>query len=98
VIAELLNVPDNIGAEYRVEVAIITWQGQDVLTIPTSAIFQRSNGWNTFVVVDGETELRSLLIGSRGRDYTMVIDGVEEGDNVVVFPSDLINEGTRVTF
>jgi HlyD family secretion protein len=98
VIAELLNVPDNIGAEYRVEVAIVTWQGQDVLTIPTSAIFQRSNGWNTFVVTDGRTELRPLLIGSRGRDFTQVIDGVAEGDTVVVFPSDLINEGTRVTF
>ncbi len=98
VIAELLTVPDNIGAEYRVEVAIVTWQGEDVLTIPTSAIFQRSNGWNTFVVEDGRTELRSLLIGSRGRDYTQVIDGVEEGSTVVVFPSDLINEGTRVTF
>lgn len=98
VIAELLNVPDNIGAEYRVEVAIVTWQGQDVLTIPTSAIFQRSNGWNTFVVEDERTELRALLIGSRGRDYTQVIDGVEEGDTVVVFPSDLINEGTRVSY
>ena len=98
VIAELLNVPDNMGAEYRVEVAIVIWQGQDVLTIPTSAIFQRSNGWNTFVVVDGQTELRPILIGSRGRDFTQVIDGVSEGDTVVVFPSDLINEGTRVTF
>jgi HlyD family secretion protein len=98
VIAELLNVPDNIGAEYRVEVAIVTWQGQDVLTIPTSALFQRSNGWNTFVVKDGRTELRPVLIGSRGRDFTQVIDGVSEGDTVVVFPSDLINAGTRVTF
>jgi len=98
VIAELLNVPDNMGAEYRVEVAIVTWQDQDVLTIPTSAIFQRSNGWNTFVVVDGQTELRSILIGSRGRDFTQVIDGVSDGETVIVFPSDLINEGTRVTF
>jgi len=98
VIAELLTVPDNIGAEYRVEVAIVTWQGQDVLTIPTSAIFQRSDGWNTFVVVDGETELRQLLIGYRGRDHTQVIDGVREGDTVVVFPSDLIDAGTRVTY
>ncbi|MBT8147320.1 MAG: efflux transporter periplasmic adaptor subunit, partial [Gammaproteobacteria bacterium] len=88
----------NMGAEYRVEVAIVTWQDQDVLTIPTSAIFQRSDGWNTFVVVDGRTELRPLFIGVRGRDFTQVIDGVSEGDTVVLFPSDLVNEGTRVTF
>jgi len=98
VIAELLNVPDNIGAEYRVEVAIVTWQEQNVLTIPTSAIFQRANGWNTFVVAEGRAELRPVLIGARGRDFTQVIDGVTAGESVVIFPSDLINEGTRVTF
>ena len=98
VITELLNVPENIGAEYRVEVSIVTWQGLDVLTIPTSALFQRSSGWNTFVVKDGEVVLQSLFIGYRGREYTQVIDGVNEGDTVVIFPSDLINEGTHVTF
>jgi len=98
VIGELLDPPPNLGAEYRVEASIVTWQGIDELTIPTSAIFQRSNGWNTFVVDDGETVLRQVLIGYRGRDYTQVIDGVEDGDTVVVYPSDLINEGTRVTF
>ena len=98
VIAEILSVPENIGAEYRVDVAIITWQALEVLTIPTSAIFQRSTGWNTFVVNDGRTELRPILIGPRGRDYTQIIDGVSEGETVVQFPSDLINEGTRVSF
>jgi HlyD family secretion protein len=99
VISELLTAPpENIGAEYRVDVSIATWQSLEELTIPTSAIFQRSNGWNTFVVEDGEVELRQLLIGYRGREYSQVIDGVNEGDTVVVFPSDLINQGTRVTF
>lgn len=97
VIADLIDAPPNLGAEYRIEVAIVTWQANEVLTIPSSAIFQRSSGWHTFVAVDGETELRSLLIGYRGREYTQVVDGVEEGENVVLFPSDLIQQGTRVS-
>ena len=96
VIADLLNAPDNLGAEYRIEVAIVTWQGNDVLTIPSSAIFQRTNGWHTFVAADGVTELRNLLIGYREREYTQVIDGVAEGESVVLFPSDLIQQGSKV--
>ena len=98
VIADLVNAPEELGAEYRVEAAIVTWQGNDALTIPTSAIFQRSDGWNTFVVNDDEVELRPIVIASRGRDYTRVLGGVEEGEQVVLYPSDLINEGTSVRY
>ncbi|MFM1896139.1 MAG: hypothetical protein RLZZ385_1213 [Pseudomonadota bacterium] len=98
VIADLLNAPPNLGAEYRIEVSIVTWQDNDVLTIPTSAIFQRADGWNTYAVTDGEAQLRSVLIGYRGRDYAQVLDGVSEGEQVVLFPSDLIEHGTAVIF
>ncbi len=98
VIAELLDSPENLGAEYRIEVAIVTWQATEVLTIPSSAIFQRSNGWNTFVVNDGKVETRPLLIGSRGRELSRVVGGVSEGERVILYPSDLINEGAVVNY
>lgn len=98
VIADLIQRPQELGAEYRVEAAIVTWQGQNVLTIPTSALFQRPTGWYTFVVQDGTAELTPLTIGSRGRDYTRVIAGVQEGDQVVIYPSDLVEDGTRLAF
>lgn len=98
VIVELAERPPGLGAEYRVEAAIVTWQGNEVLTIPTSAIFQRSSGWHAFVVEDGVVELRPLAIGGRGRDYTRVQAGVQEGEQVVVYPSDLIDDGTAVRF
>lgn len=98
VIADLVDQPEELGAEYRVEAAIVTWQGNNALTIPTSAIFQRSDGWNTFVVNDDKVELRPIVIASRGRDFTRVLGGVEEGEQVVLYPSDLINEGTTVRY
>lgn len=96
VIIDLIDPPDNLGAEYRVEVAVITWQANSTLTIPTSAIFQRSSGWHTFVVKDNRAELRSVIIGSRGREYTRLLGGVSELDQVILYPSDLINEGVGV--
>lgn len=98
VIIDLINLPPNLGAEYRVTTQIVTWQANEVLTIPTSAIFQRSDGWNTFVVVDGSVETRVILIGARGRDHTRIIGGIREGERVILYPSDLINEGTAVSY
>lgn len=98
VIADLIDPPENLGAEYRIEVAIVTWQAVETLTIPSSAIFQRSNGWNTFVVNEGKAEARAILIGSRGRDLTRVIGGISEGERVILYPSDLINEGAVVNY
>lgn len=96
VIVDLVDVPENLGAEYRVEAAIVTWQAAETLTIPTSAIFQRSNGWNTFVVADGRAQLTPAIIGARNRDYTRVLGGVSAGDEVVLYPSDLIEDGSRL--
>jgi HlyD family secretion protein len=98
VIADLIDPPANLGAEYRVDVAIVTWQANEALTIPSSAIFQRSNGWNTFIVDGNRVESRTLLIGARGRDYTRVIGGVAEGERVILYPSDLINDGSTVAY
>jgi len=98
VVIGLLNPPANLGSEYRIEVSIVTWQANEVLTIPTSAIFQRSNGWNTFVVVDGVVEIKPVLIGQRTREVTRVIGGLTEGEQVILYPSDLISEGVAVSY
>jgi HlyD family secretion protein len=96
VIIDLIDPPANLGAEYRVEVAIVTWQANSTLTIPTSAVFQRSTGWHAFVVIDDRVELRPIIIGARDRELTRVLGGVSEGDQVILYPSDLINEGASV--
>ena len=98
VVIGLMNPPASLGSEYRIEVAIVTWQANEVLTIPTSAIFQRSNGWNTFVVVDGVVETKAVLIGQRTRDLTRVIGGLSEGEQVILYPSDLISDGVTVSY
>ncbi|MCG8414116.1 MAG: efflux RND transporter periplasmic adaptor subunit [Pseudomonadales bacterium] len=98
VIIDLIDPPPNLGAEYRVEVAIVTWQANSTLTIPTSAVFQRSSGWHTFVVEDNRVELKPIMIGARDQERTRVLGGVSEDDQVILYPSDLINEGSSVRF
>lgn len=98
VVIGLLDAPENLGSEYRIEVSIVTWQANETLTIPTSAIFQRSNGWNTFVANDGIVEIKPVIIGQRSRDLTRVIGGLRAGEQVVLYPSDLISDGVSVSY
>lgn len=96
VIGALPAVPAGLGAEYRIDAAIVVWDQSDVLTVPASALFQREGRWQVFTVEGARAQLRSIETGQRNRDYVQVLDGLEAGAEVVVFPSDLVRDGVRV--
>lgn len=96
VIVDLLDAPDNLGSEYRVEVAVVVWESDDELVIPSSALFQRNGAWNVFVVEQQEVKLQAIEIGHRNRDSAQVVSGLDVGDTVIQYPSDLIEEGIKV--
>ncbi len=96
IIGELTDPNPGLGAEYRIEAAIVVAENNNALTIPTSALFRRNNNWHTFVATDGTASLRALEIGQRSTDYAEVIAGVEAGEEVIVFPSDLVNDGVEI--
>lgn len=96
VIIDLAKPPAALGAGYRVEATIVTWTGTNVLTAPTSALFQQDGAWRVFVVEDDEAALRTIRIGQRNADAAEVVEGLKEGDAVIVFPSDLVADGMPV--
>lgn len=98
VIIDLLDAPANLGAEYRVEVTIVVSESPSELTVPASALFQRADGWNVFVVDRQQTSLRAIEIGNRNKDYAQVVSGLVAGDIVIQYPSDLIEAGMKVSY
>lgn len=96
VIVDLLESPPQLGAGYRVEARIVVWEGRGVLTVPTSALFQRDGEWRVFGVEEGRARLRTVQVGQRGEEAAEVRGGLEEGEAVVLFPSDEVQEGVRV--
>ena len=96
VIADLAQTPATLGAGYRIEAAIVTWQGKDVLTVPLSAVFRRDQRWHAFVV-DGDTaRLRPVQLGRQSATHAQVQDGLASGERVIVYPSDLVADGVGV--
>jgi macrolide-specific efflux system membrane fusion protein len=57
---------------------------EDVLTLPNGAVRRDSDGVFAFVPEADSLERRAIRTGYRGRDYTEVLDGLVEGDEVVV--------------
>lgn len=85
-----------LGDNYRVEARIVTWENPDALRSPTGALFQRGGVWQTFVVVDGRARWREVKIGRSNGVAAEVLDGIREGEQVVVYPGDKVADGTRV--
>jgi len=96
VIADLDDPPAFLGTGYRVSGDIVTWRGEDILTIPASALFRVGDAWEAFVVSDGRAERREVTVGQRNEDRVEVTDGVAEGEEVILFPSEAIDDGVAV--
>lgn len=89
--------PPFLGDRYRVAASIITWQSDDVLRVPVSALFRSGSEWAVYVVGDGVARLRIIDIGQRGGRHAEVLHGLEAGDRVVLYPGQDVHDGTRVS-
>jgi HlyD family secretion protein len=99
VIADLLTPPEQragLGDQFRVEARIVTWKAPDALKVAAGALFRHGAGWAVFVVENGHARLRPVRIGPSSGLETQVLDGVQEGDAVILYPGDRIRDGERV--
>jgi HlyD family secretion protein len=85
-----------LGDRYRVAVALVAWEAEDVLRVPVSALFREGNAWAVFVVEGGRATHRMLSIGERNRRHAVVEEGLGEGEEVILYPSDAVEDGMRV--
>lgn len=89
---------DRLGDGFRVEARIVIWQQDDVLRVPTSALFRQPNGeWGVLVMTEENVaRLQTVTIGQRNSRQAQVLDGLQENQTVIIHPSDNIESGTRV--
>lgn len=91
------DLPEGLlGDRYRVEARIVTWTGDNVLQVPTGALFRRGNEWMTFVVENGRAKLIKVGISRTNGISAEVTDGLSEGQEVILHPPDTIHDGVAV--
>ncbi len=97
VIVDLLPNPVRaalVGHGYRVEAQIETERLQDAVQVPLAALFRTGERWQVFVVEGGRARTRTVELGAHGEMTAVVKTGLAEGERVVLYPSDSLEDGS----
>ena len=60
-------------------------------------MFQRAGSWQAFAIEGGRARLRTVRIGRSNGTESEILDGLREGESIVVYPGDKVSDGARIT-
>lgn len=94
---ERLRNERDLGVDYRVRVRIFTAEKQNALVVPRSSLFRGPSGdWRVFAVRNGKAKLQPVKLGLSNDDSAEVVDGLGDGDIVVLAPETTLTDGQTV--
>lgn len=86
-----------LGHGFRVEAQIIVWQEENAILVPSSALFRDGKQWSVFVVDTGTASIRTIEIGKDNGFTAQVLNGLEAGEQVVLYPAAELTDGVKVS-
>jgi RND family efflux transporter MFP subunit len=92
IVLDLENPPENLMAGMTGEMNIITGTHDNALLMPTRALLIDQ----ALIVKRGIVQSRTVKIGYRTLDFSEVLDGLNEGDRVVLSDQDKLRPGRPV--
>ena len=95
--AEPLDRVETIGDGFRVEASIVTHRVENAVKVPVGAVFREREGWAVFALDGNRAVKRTVKIPLRNGVEALAEDGLKPGDTVIVYPSDALKDGARVT-
>jgi HlyD family secretion protein len=85
-----------LGDRFRVEARIVTWHSENVLQVPTGALFRRGGDWMTYLLDGRNAREVKVEIAHNNGIAAEVRSGLTEGQRVIVHPPDAVSEGSAV--
>lgn len=85
-----------LGHGYQVDLRIVLWEADNIITLPLTALFRDGEDWAVFVVSNGEAEKRPVQIGRQNGLTAEIRSGLETGEEIVLHPNDQVVEGARI--
>lgn len=86
----------NLGDNFRVEARIVVWESDHTLKLPAGALFRRGQDWAAYVLANGKAELRTVQVGRTSGIEMQILDGLKDGEEVILYPGDRVKAGLRV--
>jgi HlyD family secretion protein len=96
VLIEFDNSDLGLQPGYELDVKIVVASEEDVVLVPSEAVFATEEGMGAFVVEAGKARLRQVETGLTGEDCYQVTAGLQPGEVVVLRPPTELEDGRRV--
>jgi HlyD family secretion protein len=99
VIVDLTSPADDwrrLAHGYQIDARIVLAEEPNALKVPLTALFRDGGAWAVFLDEGGRARLRRVNVGRRNGTAAEILEGLAEGDVVVVHPSNRIADGVRI--
>ena len=98
-IIQLQNLPQSatrLGHGFRVDVAIVIWEKDKAVKVPSSALFRENKAWAVFVVHKGKAKLRPVVVEKNNGTEASITEGLQKDDHVILYPAADLVDGVSV--
>lgn len=85
-----------LGHGFRVETRIVVWDASDALIVPSSALIRSGSNWAVYRIESGKAVLKAVEVGHNNGISAELLGGLEEGQQVVLYPPAELSDGSRV--
>ena len=82
--------------DFRVDARVRVAEQADALRVPLGALFRRDGGWAVYRERGGRAEAVPVQVGLQDATHRVVTTGLAAGDEVVLFPSVELRDGSKV--
>lgn len=96
IVLDLEEVPPQLGHGYRILAQIAIWSAEEVRQLPIGALFRADGNWSVFVVENDRAILRTVEVGHMNAENVQILEGVSEGDQVILYPNDQMEDGRLI--
>lgn len=90
------EVKSKWGDNYHVDLEFVISEERGALIVPLGALYKLGQDWAVFVVENGKARQRIIQISKKNDRSAVVLKGLNEGEKVILFPSDQITDGSKV--
>ena len=85
-----------LGHGFRVDARITLSEVADALRVPADALVRQGDSWAVYRVDGGRARLTPVRTGIGDDRHRVVLEGLSNGDRVVLYPASTLKDGARV--
>ena len=86
----------NVGSHFHVDITFKVSEIENALKVPVGALFRDGSSWAVYVAEKGHARKQNVEVGGMGSQEALIQSGLKEGQSVLVYPGDLVKEGSRI--